>query len=85
MKFNDTIKNLLEDFNIYPQPKIPGTYQGKNIYWGKKATTPSGFKGDSFNTSSSQIIFSLPVKNKKKKKKSLNIRKKRVSTNRVGR
>ena len=81
MKFNDTIKKLLEDFNIYPQPKIPGTYQGKNIDWGKKATTPSGFKGDSFNTSSSQIIFSLPVK----KKKSLNIRKKRVSTNRVGR
>lgn len=85
MKFNDTIKKLLEDFNIYPQPKIPGTYQGKNIDWGRSGATPSGFKGDSFNTSSSQIIFSLPVKNKKKKKKSLNIRKKRVSTNRVGR
>ena len=85
MKFNDTIQKLLEDFNIYPQPKIPGTYQGKNIDWGRSGATPSGFKGDSFNTSSSQIIFSLPVKNKKKKKKSLNIRKKRVSPNRVGR
>lgn len=83
--FDSIVKKLSEDFSIAPQSRVPGTYNGKNIDWGKTATHPSGFKGDSFNTSSAQIVFQLPVKKKKKKKKSLNVRKKRVMTNRVGR
>ena len=81
--FDSIVKKLSEDFSIAPQSRVPGTYNGKNIDWGQTATHPSGFKGDSFNTSSAQIVFQLPVK--KKKKKSLNVRKKRVTTNRVGR
>lgn len=82
--FDGIVKKLSEDFNIAPLPKIPGTYNGTSLDWGRNATQPAGFKGDSFNTASSQIIFQLPAK-KKKKNKSLDVRKKRVTTNRVGR
>lgn len=81
-KFNNIIKKILEDFNIYPKPLVPGTHRGTSLDWGRTGAIPSGFKGDSHNTGSVQMIFAIPAK---KKKKSANILKKRVSSNRVRR
>ena len=67
---------------IVPQAKVPKTFQGPSIDWGKNATHPSGFKGDTSNPGGMQLIFALPVK---KKKKSANVLKKRVTANRVRR
>ena len=78
--FDDAVKKLTEDFNVQKRALVPRTFQGPSIDWGKTATHPSGFKGDSFNTGSTQIVFAIPAK---KKKKSLKL-KKRVSANRVG-
>ena len=79
-KFNNIFKKILEDFNVYPKPFLPGTHKGTNLDWGKTGSIPSGFKGDSFNTGSTQIVFAIPAK---KKKKSVKL-KKRVPANRVG-
>ncbi len=80
--FDSIVQKLSEDFNISPQAKVPKTFQGPSIDWGKNATHPSGFKGDTSNPGSMQLIFALPVK---KKKKSANVLKKRVTSNRVRR
>lgn len=80
--FDNLVQKLQEDFNVQKRALVPRTFQGPSIDWGRTATHPSGFKGDSFNTSSTQIIFAIPAK---KKKKSANVSKKRVTANRVGR
>jgi len=80
--FDKIVKKLTEDFNIFPMAKVPKTFQGTNIDWGKTATHPSGFKGDTSNPGSMQILFAIPAK---KKKKSANVFKKRVAANRVRR
>lgn len=80
--FNNKIKKILEDFNVYPKPLLPRTHRGPSLDWGRTGAIPSGFKGDSHNTGSMQIIFAIPAK---KKKKSPNVLKKRVSANRVRR
>jgi hypothetical protein len=80
--FDNLVQKLQEDFNVQKRALVPRTFQGPSIDWGRTATHPSGFKGDSFNTSSTQIVFAIPAK---KKKKSANVSKKRVTANRVGR
>ena len=80
--FDDAVKKLTEDFNVQKRALVPRTFQGPSIDWGKTATHPAGFKGDSFNTGSTQIVFAIPAK---KKKRSANVLKKRVAANRVGR
>lgn len=80
--FDNLVQKLQEDFNVQKRALVPRTFQGPSIDWGRTATHPSGFKGDSFNPSSTQIIFAIPAK---KKKKSANVSKKRVASNRVGR
>jgi hypothetical protein len=82
--FDSIVKKLQEDFNVQKRALIPKTFQGPSIDWGKTATHPSGFKGDTSNPGSMQILFSIPIK-KKKKKKSANVLKKRVASNRVRR
>jgi hypothetical protein len=83
--FATIVAQILEDFNIFPQPKLPGTYSGKNLDWGKSAPPVTGFKGDVANPSNTQIVFTLPVKKKKKNKnKSFDILKKRVAAKRIG-
>lgn len=80
--FDKIVKKLAEDFNISPQAKVPKTFQGPSIDWGKTGTHPSGFKGDTSNPSSMQLVFAIPAK---KKKKSANVLKKRMTANRVRR
>ena len=80
--FDKVVQKITEDFNVQKRALVPRTFQGPSIDWGRTATHPSGFKGDSFNTSSAQIVFAIPAK---KKKKSANVSKKRVAANRVGR
>jgi len=80
--FDQIIGKITEDFNVQKRAVIPGTFQGPSIDWGKTASHPSGFKGDSFNQGSTEIVFAIPAK---KKKKSANVLKKRVATKRVRR
>ena len=81
--FDSVFKKITEDFNVQKRALVPRTFQGPGIDWGKTATHPSGFKGDSLNPGSMQLVFAIPVK--KKKKKSANVLKKRVASNRVRR
>lgn len=81
-QFDNLVQKIQEDFNVQKRAMVPRTFQGPSIDWGKTATHPSGFKGDSFNPSSTQIIFAIPAK---KKKKSTNVSKKRVAANRIRR
>lgn len=81
-QFDSIVNKLTEDFNVQKRALVPRTFQGPSIDWGKTATHPAGFKGDSSNPGSMQILFAIPAK---KKKKSANVLKKRVAANRVGR
>ena len=80
--FDKVINKITEDFNVQKRALIPRTFQGPSIDWGRTATHPSGFKGDTSNPGSMQIVFAIPAK---KKKKSANVLKKRVAANRVRR
>lgn len=67
-KFDILVKQVLEDFNIYPKPKhVAGS--GPNIDF--RGPLPTGFKGANVPgiapDSGEQVILRLPKKKKKKR------------------
>lgn len=67
--YDKIVKQLLEDFNVYPRAKAPMS-QGPNINF--TGPNPSGFLGGGLpgiNPSANQLVLKPKLKKKKIKKK----------------
>lgn len=71
MKFNNIVKQLIEDFNIFPRAKHingrPGPKSGPNIDF--RGATPTGFKGANLPGIAPDPGPTVLIKMSKKKKK----------------
>ena len=67
--YNNIVKKLLEDFNVYPRAKVPMAH-GPNVSF--TGPTPSGFLGGGLpgiNPSANQLVLKPKLKKKKIKKR----------------